>query len=209
MPKQFIELGGKPVLMHTLEAFQQYSKTLSVVLVLPADEFPHWNELVVKHRFNVPVTLQSGGETRFQSVKRGLEKISGPGLVAIHDGARPLVTPQIIRASFRLAAEKGTAIAAVPLKESIRVNESDTTRALDRSKYHLIQTPQTFDLDLIRAAYRQPEDATFTDDASVVERAGKAVKLFVGSYENLKITTAEDLAVAEALLAKRGLSSKQ
>jgi 2-C-methyl-D-erythritol 4-phosphate cytidylyltransferase len=203
LPKQFMELSGKPVLMHTLDAFQRYSKELSIILVIPADEFTHWNELVVKHRFNIPVTLQSGGETRFQSVKRGLEKISGSGLVAIHDGVRPLVTPEIIGASFRLAAEKGTAIAAVPSKDSIRIRDADSTRAVDRSKHHLIQTPQTFNLELIQAAYLQPEDHTFTDDASVAEKAGHSISLFEGSYENVKITTVEDLVVAEAFLAKR------
>lgn len=203
LPKQFIELNGKPVLFHTLEAFRRYASSLAIVLVLAEDDMATWRELVRKHAFSVPVSLQAGGDTRFQSVKRGLEKISGSGLVAIHDGVRPLVTPEIIGASFRLAAEKGTAIAAVPLKDSIRVTGDDATRSVDRSKYHLIQTPQTFDLELIRAAYQQPEDPGFTDDASVAEKAGHAVTLFEGSYENIKITTVEDLAVAEALLSKR------
>lgn len=203
LPKQFIELNGKPVLFHTLEAFHRYSTSLSIFLVLPADEMTTWAALVKKHGFRIPVTLIAGGETRYQSVKNGLDSIVGSGLVAIHDGVRPLVTLEIINASFRRASEKGTAIAAVPLKESIRVSGDDTTRSVDRSKYHLIQTPQTFDLDLIRAAYTQSEDPGFTDDAGVAERAGHVVSLFEGSYENIKITTSEDLVVAEALLAKR------
>lgn len=203
LPKQFIELSGKPVLFHTLQAFHRYNPSLKIVLVLPADDFNTWETLVSQHQFSVPVVLQAGGETRFQSVKRGLEKIEGPGLVAIHDGVRPLVSEDIIGASFRLAAVHGTAVAAVRLKESIRITDQDTTRAADRSKFRLIQTPQTFDLELIKKAYEQKEDPNFTDDASVAERAGHGISLFEGSYENIKITTPEDLVVAEALLRAR------
>lgn len=206
LPKQFIELGGKPVLFHTLSAFHRYSASLTIILVLPVDDFTTWENLVAKHKFNVPVILQVGGDTRFQSVKRGLEKIKGNGLVAIHDGVRPMVSEDIIGASFRLAAVHGTAVAAVRLKESIRVTDQDTTRAVDRSKFRLIQTPQTFDVDLIKKAYEQKEDPNFTDDASVAERAGHSISLFEGSYENIKITTAEDLVVAEALLKARAKS---
>jgi 2-C-methyl-D-erythritol 4-phosphate cytidylyltransferase len=204
LPKQFLELHGKPVLFHTLEAFHRYSPDLPLVLVLPEDDFQTWNELVGKYPFTLPVTLQSGGETRFQSVKRGLEKLPDTGLVAIHDGVRPLVREDIIGASFRLAAVHGTAVAAVRLKESLRVTDQDSTRAVDRSKFRLIQTPQTFDLTMIKKAYQQREDPGFTDDASVAERAGNAISLFEGSYENIKITTAEDIVVAEALLGNRG-----
>lgn len=203
LPKQFIELAGKPVLFHTLEAFQRYSSSLNIVLVLPADDIQTWNDLVAKYHFDVPVTVQTGGDTRFQSVKRGLEKIPGPGLVAIHDGVRPLVSEDIIGASFRLAAAHGTAVAAVRLKESIRMTDQDTTRAMDRSRFRLIQTPQTFDIDLIKKAYELREEPSMTDDASVAEQAGHAISLFEGSYENIKITTAEDLVVAEALLKSR------
>lgn len=203
LPKQFIELCGKPVLFHTLEAFHRYSPGVHIVLVLPADDFETWHQLVSTHSFSIPLTLQTGGETRFQSVKRGLEKVDGPGLVAIHDGVRPLVSEDIIGASFRLAAVHGTAVAAVRLKESIRMTDQDTTRAMDRSKFRLIQTPQTFDIDLIKRAYTQREDPALTDDASVAERAGHPISLFEGSYENIKITTAEDLVVAEALLKSK------
>ena len=203
LPKQFIALCGKPVLFHTLEAFHRYSRRLPIVLVLPADDFQTWEDLVKKHHFQIPVTLQSGGDTQFQSVKRGLEKIGDDGLVAIHDGVRPLVSEDSIGASFRLAAVHGTAVAAVRLKESIRMTDQDTTRAMDRSKFRLIQTPQTFDVKLIKSAYAQREDPALTDDASVAERAGHGISLFEGSYENIKITTPEDLAVAEALLRAR------
>ena len=203
LPKQFIELDGTPVLLHTLNAFDRYSPSLPVVLVLPEDDFELWNEITSRHRFTKPIILQKGGETRFQSVRNGLEKINGKGLVAIHDGVRPLVSEDIIGASFRLAAVHKIAVAAVRLKESIRITDQDATRAMDRSRFRIIQTPQTFDLELIKKAYQIKEDPTLTDDASVAERSGYTVSLFEGSYENIKITTPEDLVIAEALLKNR------
>ncbi|MCA4896569.1 MAG: 2-C-methyl-D-erythritol 4-phosphate cytidylyltransferase [Cytophagales bacterium] len=203
LPKQFIELNGKPVLLHTLEAFIRYSPSIRIVLVLPEDDFEIWRSICEKFEFNYPVTLQKGGETRFQSVKNGLQNIT-EGLVAIHDGVRPLVSEDIIGASFRLAAIHKCAIAAVRLKESIRMTDQDNTKAVDRSRFRLIQTPQTFDVSLIKKAYEQKEEISFTDDASVAERAGNIISLFEGSYENIKITTQEDLIVAKALMEGRG-----
>jgi 2-C-methyl-D-erythritol 4-phosphate cytidylyltransferase len=204
IPKQFIELNGRPVLLHTLEAFYRYSEFVTVILVLPEDDFETWNSIKVKYNFNRPIILQKGGETRFQSVKNGLDKIEGEGLVAIHDGVRPLVSSDIIGASFRLASVHQTAVAAVRLKESIRMTDQDNTKAVDRSRFRLIQTPQTFDLQLIKKAYQMKEDISLTDDASVAERSGHIISLFEGSYENIKITTSEDLIVAEALMKARG-----
>lgn len=203
VPKQFLELNGTPILIHTLNAFVRYSSQIKIILVLPEDDMQTWKELSLNHKFNTPVILQNGGDSRFQSVKRGLEKIEGSGLVAIHDGVRPLISEDIIGASFRLAAVHKTAVAAVRLKESIRMTDQDSTRAMDRSKFRLIQTPQTFEVDLIKKAYEGKEDPSLTDDASVAERAGQVISLFEGSYENIKITTREDLIVAEALLKAR------
>ncbi len=203
VPKQFLELAGLPVLMHTINAFVRYSEKISIILVLPRHDFATWENLCNKYSFNKPLLLQQGGDSRFQSVKNGLAKIEGDGLVAIHDGVRPLVDTETIASSFRIAAEKKTAVAAVALKESIRLVGDGLTRAEDRSRFRLIQTPQTFDIALIKDAYQQPEDATLTDDASVAERAGHIITLFDGSYENIKITTEEDLAIAEALLKRR------
>jgi len=203
IPKQFIELAGKPVLMHTIDAFLSYSSGLHVILVLPPDDFDTWQHLCAQYGFERNITLQSGGDTRFQSVKNGLKKIEGEGLVAIHDGVRPLISPDIIGASFRLAAVHQSAVAAVRLKESIRITDQDNTRAADRSRFRLIQTPQTFLVSAIRKAYEQKEEAGFTDDASVAERSGLVISLFEGSYENIKITTPDDLVVAEALLRTR------
>jgi 2-C-methyl-D-erythritol 4-phosphate cytidylyltransferase len=153
LPKQFLELNGLPILMHTINAFFRYSENIKVILVLPEDDFKTWEELCVKHNFLKPVILQKGGDTRFQSVKNGLDKID-EGLVAIHDGVRPLVSEDIIGASFRLAAVHQSAVAAVRLKESIRMTDQDNTKAMDRSRFRLIQTPQTFQVELIKKAYQ-------------------------------------------------------
>lgn len=202
-PKQFLELNGIPILIHTLNAFIRYSSQINIILVLPEDDMDTWKNLADKYNFTTPITLQTGGSTRFESVKRGLQKISGNGLVAIHDGVRPLISEDIIGASFRLAAVHKTAVAAVRLKESIRMTDQDNTKAVDRSKFRLIQTPQTFDVALIRNAYEIKDDPGLTDDASVAEKAGHVISLFEGSYENIKITTSEDLIVAAALMDAR------
>jgi len=204
LPKQFLELNGLPILMHTINAFLRYNREMTIILVLPEDDFALWNELCVKHNFTTKLILTKGGESRFQSVKNGLAKIEGEGVVAIHDGVRPLVSEDIIGASFHLAAVHESAVAAVRLKESIRMTDQDNTKAMDRSRFRLIQTPQTFKVSLIKQAYQQKEDASLTDDASVAERAGHIISLFEGSYENIKITTQEDLIVAKALLDARG-----
>ncbi len=215
LPKQFLELNGLPIIMHTINAFYRYSKNVIIVLVLPEDDFDTWATLCKRYDFSKKLILQKGGDTRFQSVKNGLEKIEGDGLVAIHDGVRPLVSEDIIGASFRLAAVHQSAVAAVRLKESIRMTDQaclpegssarrqDNTRAMDRSKFRLIQTPQTFEVALIKKAYQTKDDPSLTDDASVAERSGHIISLFEGSYDNIKITTPEDLIVAEALLNSR------
>jgi 2-C-methyl-D-erythritol 4-phosphate cytidylyltransferase len=205
LPKQFLELKGKPILLYTIEAFYRYSEKIQIILVLPEDDFEIWEAICKKFNFDKPITLQKGGETRFQSVKNGLSKIEGPGLVAIHDGVRPMVSEDIIGASFHLAAVHQSAVAAVRLKDSIRMTDQDNTKAVDRSRFRLIQTPQTFDIALIKHAYETKEDASLTDDASVAEKSGHVISLFEGSYENIKITTPEDLIIAEALLNSKPL----
>ncbi len=203
LPKQFLELNGLPILMHTINAFLRYSPTIKIILVLPVDDFETWKKLVEKHSFHIPIVLCEGGETRFQSVKNGLSHLPDVGMVAIHDGVRPLVSEDIIAASFRLAKVHHAAVAAVRLKESIRVVDQDNTKAVDRSRYRLIQTPQTFHIASIKKAYEGKGDESLTDDASVAEKAGFTISLFEGSYENIKITTPEDLLLAEALLSKK------
>jgi 2-C-methyl-D-erythritol 4-phosphate cytidylyltransferase len=206
VPKQFLELCGKPIVLHTIEAFLKYSEEITIVLVLPSDELETWASIVKKFDFTRAIAVTKGGDTRFQSVYNGLRSIGDHGLVAIHDAVRPLVNTDIIATSFKLAAVHQSAVAAVPLKESIRMIDRNFTKALDRSQFRLIQTPQTFDIQLIKKAYELKEHPLLTDDASVAERAGHQIALFEGSYENIKITTPDDLLVAEALLkSKAGL----
>ena len=202
VPKQFLEIAGKPVLMHTIEAFYNYSTECNIILVLPQNDLSLWSGLCEQYKFTIPITIRPGGSSRFQSVKKGLEAIQTEGLVAIHDGVRPLIAKNLIAASFNIAEIHGSAVAAVRLKESIRMIDKDATRAMDRSKFRLIQTPQTFNIALIKKAYDLEEDPSLTDDASVFEKAGYAISLFEGNYQNIKITTKEDLKIAELLLNK-------
>lgn len=205
IPKQFLLLSGKPVLMRTVEAFRSYASDIEIIVVLPEREINLWNQLCKKHDFNVPLQIAIGGTTRFQSVKNGLDFITeNNSLVAIHDGVRPLVAPEIVGASFKLAQLHGCAVASTRLKESLRLVDKDFTKSIDRSDYRSIQTPQTFRTDLIKEAYAHAEDnSIFTDDASVAERNGVKISLFEGSYENIKITTQEDLLFAEAILSQK------
>jgi 2-C-methyl-D-erythritol 4-phosphate cytidylyltransferase len=202
VPKQFIPIHGMPILMHSIRVFFEYSRDLSIVVVLAENFHDKWFKLCESHQFKIPFKLIKGGKTRFQSVKNGLEVIGDEGLVAIHDGVRPLVDQAIIGASFQLAAIHACAVAAVRLKETIRITDKDHTRTVDRSKYRIIQTPQTFQVKAIKKAYQQAEIPSFTDDASVAEKAGYTISLFEGSYRNIKITTPEDLLIAEALMRK-------
>lgn len=201
IPKQFLPLAQVPILMHTIRAFYTYNSDIHIILVLAPAEKARWEDLVIAHQFDIPIQLAPGGSTRFHSVKNGLGLLSdATGLVAIHDGVRPLVTTDTIAASFRLAAMHGSAVASVRLKESLREIDKDFSRSVDRSRYRLIQTPQTFQLPLIREAYALTEETSATDDAGVFEAAGHRISLFEGSYTNIKITTPEDLAVAESLM---------
>jgi 2-C-methyl-D-erythritol 4-phosphate cytidylyltransferase len=204
VPKQFLPVAGLPVLMHTLRRFHNYSPALSIILVLPGKDVAYWEELCRTYAFSVPVTVVAGGNTRFQSVKNGLGGIAAKeGLVAIHDGVRPLVPLSTIAQSFRVAYEKDCAVAAVALKDSIRlVKPGGGSQALDRTAYRLVQTPQTFRLSVIRKSFDQPEQPGFTDDASVAESAGFPITLIEGAYGNIKITTPEDLLWAATHLSQ-------
>lgn len=194
IPKQFMEVEGLPILMHTLKRFKEADSEIEIILVLPESQFEYWNELCSTHT-TVPHQLIKGGNTRFQSGLNGLQVIDSEGLVAIHDGVRPFVSVDIINESFKIAYEKGTAIVSVPSKDSVRVNG----RAIDRSTVRLIQTPQTFQISLIKKAFETKELSTFTDDASVAEYAGFEINLIEGNYENIKITTPDDLLLAKII----------
>lgn len=196
VPKQFLLLSGKPILQHTLELFLTLLPAPQLILVLPARDRPTWAALCQQHDFYPAIRIVDGGTTRFQSVRNGLNTITAAeGLVAVHDGVRPFVTPDIIRNSYETAGRTGSAVACVPVKDSVRVVEPDgRSQAVDRSQYRLVQTPQTFQLPLFRRAFAVEEQSFFTDCASVVEYAGFPVTLIDGSYANIKITTPEDLA---------------
>lgn len=201
IPKQYMELSGLPILMHTVKAFHTYKPTTNIVLVLPEHDFLYWEELCKQYGFNIAVTLAEGGSTRFESVKNGLAKIKEEdGLVAVHDGVRPLVSQKLIQNAFATAKMHGNAIAAVGLKDSIRKMEGDKSHAVDRDEFRLIQTPQVFDLYTLKKAYREAQSSHFTDDASLVEAFGASIQLIEGDYKNIKITTQEDLFLAACYL---------
>lgn len=201
LPKQFIEILGKPIMVHTIEAFLAYDPSIHIVLVLPEAHLPTWTVLKAKHLSNQDISIAFGGATRFQSVKSGLNQVDN-GLVAIHDAVRPMISKEVIGSSFDLAMTKGSGVVMVPLKDSIREKGEDGTVARDRSLYYAVQTPQTFQVELIKQAFAQEESPLFTDDASVYEASGKQVEVVSGDYRNIKITTPEDLILAEALLRK-------
>jgi 2-C-methyl-D-erythritol 4-phosphate cytidylyltransferase len=186
--------------MHTLERFYTCDPDIRLVVVLPEDQLQVWRELCKKHRFQVFHMTVPGGSTRFGSVKNGLDAVRGEALVAVHDGVRPFVSASVIQEAFRCAEETGSAVVAVSPKDSIRELTESGSRAVPRDRYKLVQTPQCFRASILRAAYEQPERAYFTDDASVVEQMGIGITLVEGSYSNIKITTPEDLLVAEVLV---------
>ena len=203
-PKQFLLLKGEPVLLHTLRHFAGPALGVAqLVVVLPFDQLAYWQQLVEQYSVTIPHQLVVGGATRWASVRAGLAALPAdapPGaLVAVHDGVRPLIAPAIIEAAYQAAAEHGAVAVAVPPKDSVRLLGAAGSSPLDCRRLRLMQTPQTFDLALLRRAYRLPELPTFTDDASVVDDL-HPVHLIAGDYRNIKITTPEDLLLAEALL---------
>jgi 2-C-methyl-D-erythritol 4-phosphate cytidylyltransferase len=205
IPKQFIEICGKPILMHTLENFKAYDPEMEIVLVLPQQQKDFWIELCHKHHFNLTYTLVSGGKTRFHSVQNGLSATHGNGLVFIHDGVRPLVSHATIRQCAQQASVCGNAIPVIPVHESVRQTSENGSQMIDRSRLSLVQTPQVFDTNIIKQAYEQPYDEQFTDDASVLERMGHTICMVPGNRENIKVTEPFDLIVAEALLRNKPL----
>lgn len=203
VPKQFSLLNGKPVIMHTIEAFTHGANSPEIILVINPNHIDYWEMLKESHTFKIPHTIVPGGVTRFESVKNGLMNVPPNSLVAVHDAARPLVTKQIINKSYKEAKKLGNAVVAVYCKDSLRRDEGLITMAVDRNKYYMVQTPQTFQSDLIKMAYDHPYQIQFTDDASVLESMGEKINLIMGSHENLKLTYPEDSTIAEALLNRR------
>ena len=202
IPKQFLPIGGKPVLMRTLERFREYSPTLQIILVLPKAQQAYWKELCQKYNFTVTYQLADGGETRFHSVQHGLALIpdDAEGVVGVHDGVRPFPSIDVIRNCYEIARTKKAVIPVIPVVETVRHLEGESSVTVPRGDYRLVQTPQTFDIQLLKAANRQPYNDGFTDDASVVEAFGHDVTLVEGNRENIKITTPYDLKIAEVLI---------
>lgn len=201
IPKQFLPVGGKPVLMRTIERFLEYDPEMQVVLVLPRDHQEYWHKLTGEYGFDKPFTLADGGETRFHSVKNGLAKVTdNVRLVGVHDGVRPFVSVETISACYDEAAKSGAVVPVIDVVETVRhLVGQQGSKTVPRSEYRLVQTPQVFDASMLRKAYEQPYTDFFTDDASVVECFGHDVTLVTGNRENVKITTPFDLIIAEAL----------
>jgi 2-C-methyl-D-erythritol 4-phosphate cytidylyltransferase len=200
IPKQFIELFGKPILMHTIANFHRFDNEMQLILVLPPSHLKFWSELCEKYRFEIKHTVVAGGDTRFQSVLNGLQQLANVEIVAIHDGVRPLVSHETIKRCFAEANKYGAVIPVVDCVESVREVTMGVNRSVDRSHFKLVQTPQIFEKKLLLEAYKQPFSTLFTDDASVVESSGRQISLVEGNRENIKITTQFDLKIAEIFL---------
>lgn len=202
-PKQFLELAGKPILMHTLEKFRAADPTIEIILALPENQIEFWEGLFHAYQVSKPKhTIVKGGQTRFHSVQNALQLVKENSVVAIHDGVRPLVSSETILNCYAEAEQNGNAIPVVEVVDSLRhySKQEKTNEAVSRSCYKIVQTPQCFKSELILKAYQQDFDKLFTDDATVVEKLGETINLVSGNRENIKITTAEDIVIAEAFL---------
>lgn len=205
IPKQFMKIGGEPVLMHTLRRFREYSEKLNIILVLPHDQQGYWQQLCQQHHFDVEHQVVDGGETRFDSSKNGLSAIpdDAEGVVGIHDGVRPFVSVEVIDRCFETARDEYACIPVLPMTDTLRyIDPHGGGKNVMRSDYRIVQTPQAFDIALLKQAFNRPYQESFTDDASVVEALGCQVQMVEGNRENIKITTPFDLAVAETLMKR-------
>jgi 2-C-methyl-D-erythritol 4-phosphate cytidylyltransferase len=202
IPKQFMMLDDKPILLHSVESFMKACPGADITIVLPEAEIPRWQSILKADGLEKTHRVACGGETRFHSVKNALDLLDGEGLVAIHDGARPLGSESLIIRAFNAAEKHGNAIPAIPLNESVRMTENGRNSPVDRSSLRIIQTPQVFQLSEIKKAYGQSYREAFTDDATVLEAAGMAINLVDGDPANIKITRPEDLLIAQALIRR-------
>ncbi|MDH6354848.1 2-C-methyl-D-erythritol 4-phosphate cytidylyltransferase [Dysgonomonas sp. PH5-45] len=204
LPKQFIAIGGKPVLMHTIDAFYGYDNSMQIVLVLAPDYVGYWQKLCDEYAFDIPHVITTGGETRYHSVKNGLQLATGQ-VIAVHDAARPFVSEELIGRCFGRIKEKKAIIPAIAAVDSLREVQNDgNSHIIDRGSIRMVQTPQVFLADILKEAYKTDYNPAFTDDASVVEAIGINVCLVEGEPTNIKITTPLDLEVAKLLLANKG-----
>lgn len=200
VPKQFLLLNGLPVIMHSILPFKKYSSSINIIVVLPLEHIQSWEKLCKEYKFEIKHSVYPGGESRFHSVKNGLDLINSEGLVAVHDAVRPLVSSSLITRCFDEAARMGNAVPAIPLTDSAREVIGGENHPIDRNKIRLIQTPQVFNVETLKQAYTQSYQPFFTDDASVVEAMGQAIHLVEGEVSNIKITRPEDLRMASAMI---------
>ena len=203
IPKQFLPVGGIPVLMRTMMRFHEYSPELQIILVLPKTQQEYWNSLCRQHQFNIPYMLADGGKTRFHSVQNGLALVPDDtdGVVGVHDGVRPFVSVETIARCYDEARQSGAVVPVIPVVETVRHLDADgVSHTVPRDEYRLVQTPQCFSIQLLRAANEQPYNDGFTDDASVVESFGHEIRLVEGNRENIKLTTPGDMKMAEMLI---------
>ena len=200
IPKQFQELKGLPILMHSINAFVEYDKDIRIILVLHPKYHTHWDRLCDSHDYRIKHEITFGGPSRFHSVKNGLGVISDDCLVAVHDSVRPLVSRETIASVYYNAEEFGNAVPCVPLNESIRKSVDGDNTSKNRADFVVIQTPQCFQSDILKTAYNQEPKDSFTDDASIVEASGEKIHLVDGNPENIKITLPKDFLIATALL---------
>lgn len=199
VPKQFLAIDNEIILMMSINSFYSFDQSIEIILALPEDQISTWEELCLKHNFIVKHSIVAGGQTRYHSVKNALVKVNSEGIVAIHDGVRPLVSHRTIERVFEKATLSGNAVPYIDFVDSIRYVDFDINHPVDREKYKLIQTPQGFKSNLIKKAYEQPWEESFTDDASVVEKLGNKINLIKGNRENIKITSQIDLEIAKVL----------
>lgn len=203
IPKQFIELNGRPILMHTLENLEAMDSAMQLVLMLPENQIPFWNKLVEKHSFSVAHKVAAGGKTRFESVRNGLKMVSNADVIGVHDGVRPFVSERVVRSCFEMAQSNGAAIPVVPIIQSLRRIDVEPSKAVDRNTYRAVQTPQCFQAEILRKAYELAQGTEYSDDATVVESMGKNIYLVEGNEENIKITSPIDLKLARLIVGTR------
>lgn len=202
IPKQFIELNGKPILMHTLARMHDADDAMQLILVLPANQMDEWGKLCHKHNFYLPYGIAEGGSTRFLSVKSGLELAGDSGLIGVHDGVRPLFTSDLIDRVFSEAANLGAAIPVTPVIQSLRKVDGDKSQTVDRSEYREVQTPQCFNTEVLQKAFSNAKHVNYSDDAAVVEANAGLIGLVDGDLNNIKITTPIDLQLAELIISR-------
>jgi 2-C-methyl-D-erythritol 4-phosphate cytidylyltransferase len=203
VPKQFLILGDRPVLMQSLQRFYDADPSTEIIVALPENEIDTWNALCVQHSFTIPHRITKGGETRFHSVKKALEQVKEKSIVAVHDGVRPFADTNLINRCFSEAERYGNAVPAIPVNDSMRKVEDERNEWIDRNSFVIIQTPQCFASEMLKEAYNIEYKSVFTDDAAVVELHGQTIHLTEGERENIKITYPLDLIIGEAILKKK------